>query len=213
MNFLTDKAFEFSKSGVFSYSDVLVWVGESRNSVRGLVKRAIASGEVLHIRRGLYCLAPKYNREGINRFLLANLVYGPSYVSMETALSFHGWIPEAVHLVVSVSDGRKKSFVTPVGHFDYVQLKQFPLMAGVERIGDDLSAQTFLIAKPLKALADLVASRGLDWTDSSPLEESLRIERESLESLSSGDFDELDGVYKSRRARGFLEGLRKDLGK
>ena len=214
MNFLTDKAFVFSKSGIFSYSDVLVWLGDkNRNSVRGLVKRAIASGEVLHIRRGLYCLAPKYNRAEINRFLLANLAYGPSYVSMETALSFHGWIPEAVHLVKSVSYGRKRSLKTPVGLFSYVQLKQFPLMAGVESLGDDLSPQTFLIAKPLKAVADLIASRGLDWTGSKPLEGSLRIEREDLESLQSGDFDELEGVYKSRRARRFLEGLRKELGK
>ncbi len=45
MNFLTEQAFEFSRTGVFSYSDVLVWLGENRNSVKGLVRRAIASGE------------------------------------------------------------------------------------------------------------------------------------------------------------------------
>ena len=213
MNLLAEKAFEFSRTGIFSYSDVLVWLGEQRNSVRGLVKRAIGAGEIIHIRRGLYCLSPKYNRYGISRNVLANLVYGPSYISMETALSIHGWIPEAVHSVVSVSLGRAKTFETPVGYFDYVQIAQTPLFAGVERMEGETSAQAFLVAKPLKAIADYVASHGMDWQDSDPLEESLRIDPESIGGLTTADFDELDGVYKSRRARRFLSGLRRELGK
>ena len=213
MNLLAEKAFECSRTGIFSYSDVLVWLGEQRNSVRGLVKRAIGAGEIIHIRRGLYCLSPKYNRYGISRNVLANLVYGPSYISMETALSIHGWIPEAVHSVVSVSLGRAKTFETPVGYFDYVQIAQTPLFAGVERMEGETSAQAFLVAKPLKALADYVASHDMDWQDSDPLEESLRIDPESIGGLTTADFDELDGVYKSRRARRFLSGLRRELGK
>ena len=212
MNFLAEKAFELSRTGIFTYSDVLVWLGESRNSVRGIVKRAIASGEIIHIRRGLYCLAQKYCRRSISRNVIANLIYGPSYVSMETALSVHGWIPEAVHSVMSVSSGRAKSFQTPLGYFDYVQVRQRPLLAAVERMQDE-SSTCFLVAKPLKAIADYVASRGMDWRGVEPLEESLRIERENLDSLTPEDFNELDGVYKSRRARSFLEGLRKELGK
>ena len=212
MNSLTEKAFELSQTGIFTYSDVLVWLGESRNSVRGIVKRAIASGEIIHIRRGLYCLAQKYCRRSISRNVIANLIYGPSYVSMETALSVHGWIPEAVHSVMSVSSGRAKSFETPLGYFDYVQVGQRPLLAAVERKQDE-SSICFLVAKPLKAIADYVASRGMDWRGVEPLEESLRIERENLDTITPEDFNELEGVYKSRRARRFLEGLRKELGK
>ena len=69
----------------------------------------------------------------------------------------------------------------------------------------------FLVASPLKALADMVASRGLDWTNSNPLVSSLRIEPDDLDTLSSEDFDILDSVYYSRRARKFLHGLRKEL--
>lgn len=212
MNRLTEKAFELSQTGIFAYSDVLVWMGEERNSVRGLIKRAIAAGEVVHLRRGLYCLAAKYLRYGISRNVIANLLYGPSYVSMEAALSVHGWIPEAVHSVVSVSSRRAKSFETPIGYFDYVQIAQRPLLAGVERICDESSASS-LVAKPLKAIADYVAARGVDWQGIEPLEESLRIERENLYSLTAGDFDELEGVHRSLRARRFLAGLRKELGK
>lgn len=212
MNLLTEKAFELARTGIFSYSDVLVWLGEERNSVRGLVKRAIGAGEILHIRRGLYCLAPKYRRHAISRNVLANLIYGPSYVSMESALSLHGWIPEAVHSVVSVSLGRAKSFETPVGYFDYVQIAQHPLLAAVERVGDESAGAFSFVASPLKAIADYVASRGVDWHGVEPLEESLRIDSENLESLRPDDFNRLEGVYKSRRARVFLAGLRKELG-
>lgn len=212
MNLLTEKAFELSQSGVFTYSDVLVWLGENRNSVRNLVKRAIGNGEIVHIRRGLYCLGAKFRRWPIDRRALAGLVYGPSYISMETALSIHGWIPEAVHAIISVSEGRAKSFDTPMGFFDYVQVGQRLLYAGVERRECETPGLSFLVARPLKALADCVASRGLDWRGVEPLAESLRIEEESLEALASSDFAELDGAYKSRKARVFLDGLRKELG-
>lgn len=212
MNLLAEKAFELSRTGIFTYSDVLVWLGEGRNSVRGIVKRAIAAGEILHIRRGLYCLAPKYRKQDISRNVIANLIYGPSYVSMEAALAVHGWIPEAVHTVVSVSAGRAKSFETPLGYFDYVQVGQRPLFSAVERVSDGASA-SFLVAKPLKAIADYVAARGMDWCGTEPLEESLRIERDSLDTLTAEDFNELEGVYKSRKARNFLDGLRKELGR
>ena len=131
---------------------------------------------------------------------------------MESALSLHGWIPEAVHSVVSVSLGRAKSFETPVGYFDYVQIAQHPLLAAVERVGDESAGAFSFVASPLKAIADYVASRGVDWHGVEPLEESLRIDSENLESLRPDDFNELEGVYKSRRARVFLAGLRKELG-
>ena len=214
MNLLTEKAFKLATTGVFTYTDALVWLGGTRNAVRSKIMRAIDSGEILHIRRGLYCLAKPYNRVGISRNMLANLIYGPSYVSLETALSFHGWIPEAVHSVSSVSLGRARTFETPLGYFDYVQIKQMPLLSGVVRVtGERESEGAYYMAKPLKAVADYVSARGLDWSGVEPLVESLRIEEENLESLSAADFDELDGVYKSARARKLLAGLRKELGK
>ena len=211
MNTLTEKAFEQSRTGIFTYTELLVWFGDNRSSIKGLVKRAIASGEILHIRRGLYCLSNKYNRYAISRNVFANLIYGPSYISMETALSEHGWIPEAVHSVISVSMQRAKSFQTPLGYYDYVQIKQYPLYCGVERMMSNVNGVPFFLAKPLKALVDYVVSRRLDWTGREPLEESLRIEPECLETLTTSDFDELENIYKSRRAKRFLTGLKKEL--
>ena len=214
MNLLAEKAREFSRTGVFTYSDALIWLGGTRNSVRCKIMRAVDAGDVIPIRRGLYCLSKRMNPVGISQHLLANLIYGPSYISLESALAFHGWIPEAVHSVSSISLDRARTFETPVGCFDYVQVRQSPLLAGVERIVGAREEQgAFYMAKPLKALADYVASRGLDWTDSSPLVESLRIDEDNLETLETEDFEELEGVYKSARARKFLAGLRKELAK
>ena len=214
MNLLVEKARAFSRTGVFTYSDALIWLGGTRNSVRCKIMRSADAGDILSIRRGLYCLAKRHLSNGISRNLLANLIYGPSYISMETALAFHGWIPEAVHSVSSVSLGRARTFDTPLGFFDYVQVRQTPLLAGVERIeGSRPEYGSFYMAKPLKALADYVASRGLDWTGVQPLVESLRIDDDNLEALESSDFEELEDVYKSARARRFLTGLRKEIGK
>ena len=62
-----------------------------------------------------------------------------------------------------------------------------------------------------QALADMVASRGLDWSGCRPLIESMRIEPDDLETLTAEDFESLEGAYYSKRARRFLSGLRKDL--
>lgn len=214
MNLLAEKAYQYAKNGVFTYSDALIWLGGTRNSVRSKIVRAVDSGDILSIRRGLYCLSQKWLPSGMSRHLLANLIYGPSYISMESALSFHGWIPEAVHSVSSVSLLRARTFETPLGFFDYVQVRQTPLLAGVLRVVRSSEEMgSFYMAKPLKALADYVASRGLEWSGVEPLVDSLRIEEDVLESVTARDFEELEGVYHSARARRFLSGLRKELGK
>ena len=95
------------------------------------------------------------------------------------------------------------------GQFSYVMVKQSPMMAGVLSI--DGGQGSFFMATPLKALADMVASRGLNWTECRPLVESLRIEPDELEGLTAEDFEMLDGVYYSKRARNFLAGIRREL--
>ncbi len=52
----------------------------------GLVKRALASGEIIRIRRGLYCLAPKYQKKSVNLYAMAQRVHGPSSEPMSVKL-------------------------------------------------------------------------------------------------------------------------------
>ena len=69
----------------------------------------------------------------------------------------------------------------------------------------------FLIADPLKALADYVYTHWCDWAGVDPLLGSLRIDEGDLADLTAESFDRIDGVHRSSRVRCFLNGLRKDL--
>ena len=102
MQYLTEISMEKAPSGIFTRPEVSCWIGGSPQRQFSMLKRAVAAGEVVRIHRGLYCLATRYLREKIDPHVLAQRIYGPSYISLESALSHHGWIPEAVYAVTSV---------------------------------------------------------------------------------------------------------------
>ena len=209
MNKLTEQFFVNNPHGYFTNPEVVTLFPEN-NSRCGLIKRAIAKGEIVHIRRGLYCLAPKYQKKMINLYELAQTVYGPSYISLESALSWHGWIPEAVYSVTNASLGKSKEFNTPLGIFTYTRIPQKVFYAGVERKVDE-AGYIFLIASPIKALADYVYVHKKNWQSLKPAIESLRIEPEDLETVTADDLDELIENYTTRRVTNFLKALKRDL--
>lgn len=209
MQSLTEIALEKASLGIFTLAEVACWVGGGPNRQFNLVKRALASGEVIHVRRGLYCLTPKYLREKIDPLVLAQRIYGPSYVSLETALSYHGWIPEAVYTITSTSMDRSREFSTPLGIFSFVRVPQDVFYTQVARV-DKGAGQSFLLASPLKALADYVYVRKLDWRSARPVVESLRVDESALAGIETGAIDELVANCPSLRVRRFLKGLRKD---
>ena len=210
MNKLTEEIFKNAANGYFTSQDVSTLFPESEDKRYGLTKRAIAGGEIIHIRRGLYCLATKFQKKKINLHALAQHIYGPSYISLESALSWHGWIPEAVYTLTNVSSGRSKEFKTPLGTFSYNRVPQKIFYAGVERLTDE-AGDIFLMASPVKALADYVYVNKKDWAGLNPPVESLRIEQEEFESISLAELDALIENYTSLRVRKFLRGLRKEL--
>jgi len=210
MNRLTKQLFKNAQASEFSNQDVSVLLPGSENSRQALIKRAIAQGEIIHIRRGLYCLAPEYRKKPINLFTVAQQVYGPSYVSLESALSFHGWIPEAVYACTSVCLKNSREFQTPLGLFSYTRVPQQILYTEVERQTDEYR-NVFLIASPIKALADYVYVHKLDWLGVTPIIQSLRVEPDDLESVSAESIESLVDNYRSQRVQKFLKGLQKDL--
>ena len=90
----------------------------------GLVNRALKAGELLKARRGLYVLAQVYRKTPLHPFVLAQHLVSGSYVSAESALSFHGWIPEAVHSVLSVTPKGKSVTYTHelLGKFEFCRV-------------------------------------------------------------------------------------------
>ena len=204
VNKLTEHFFRADRP-VFTQADVAVAIERTDFSRHGLIKRAIASGEILNVRRGLYCLAEPYQKRPVRVYSISQHVYGPSYVSLESALSLHGWIPEAVYGCTCVSFNNAKEFDTPLGLFSYKRAAQKTFYTGVERCVDE-HGNVFFMASPAKALADYVYVRRLTWPDVDGAIDSLRIEPEEFTSTQPGELSELVSNYGSRRVKRFLNG-------
>lgn len=180
----------------------------------GLVNRALKANELIRIRRGLYMLAPRYRSEPAHPFAVAQAVAPGSYVSFETALAHHGWIPEAVAVTASVVPGRKSSTLEhpSLGSFSFhpLALNRSHFLERVER--RQFGHQTTLVAAPVRALLDLVTLRKLRWQGLDWLTEGLRIEMQELRGITRDEIDRLSGVHQQKNPIEFLRSLARDLG-
>lgn len=77
---------------------------------------------LIQVKRGIFIPGPALNIPQPEPFLLANRIAGPSYVSLEAALSHWQMIPEQVHEITSVITGRSTTYDTPAGRFSYRHL-------------------------------------------------------------------------------------------
>lgn len=119
------------------------------------ISRLLAEGDIIKVKRGLYILSAPYRTAPISKPLLANLIYGPSYVSLDFALSYHGLIPEGVFELCSMTPKRVKNYNTPLGRFTYTH--SFDSLYGIGLVSEEnMDGSCFLIASPEKALCDKV---------------------------------------------------------
>jgi len=121
--------------------------------IRIQLSRWKKAGKIYQLRRGLYSIAPPYQRQQPHPFLVANHLQKASYVSLQSALSFYGLIPEVVNITTSVSTGRPERLDTPLGTFEFRHIKT-ELLFGYRMT--ELGEQSALIATPEKALLDLI---------------------------------------------------------
>ena len=179
-----------------------------------LVNRAIKAGELHRLRRGLYLLAKPYRAYECHPYAVAQRLAPGSYISAETALSYHGWIPEAVYVTAGIVPGSKSSDFEDslMGQFSFrplaTQTGYFLELVTRTVIGQ----QTILIAEPVRALMDLVCLRKLEWQGLAWFEQSMRIEDEQLNSVQGDQLRTLQLVYKQKRMQHFLSELGKALG-
>jgi predicted transcriptional regulator of viral defense system len=61
---------------------------------RQKINELLKSGVITRVKKGLYIFGPAYNQVPVCKEVLANLIYGPSCLSLEYALAYHGLIPE-----------------------------------------------------------------------------------------------------------------------
>ena len=210
MQSITEIALEQAACGIFTRQEAAYWVNNQGARLNALLKRGVGHGEIWRICRELYCLDKRYLRSTVNPLELAQRMHGPSYISLEFGLSYHGWIPEAVYTMTSASLDRSRSFDTPLGVFSFTRIPQSQFYTGVSRITTE-NGGSFLMAEPLKALADYVYAHHCHWTAIAPVLKSLRVDEQALANLTSDSFDQLMPHYRSGHVQRFLAGIRKDL--
>lgn len=179
-----------------------------------LVNRAMAAKELLRLQRGKYLLARRYRDYPTHPLALAQAFDAGSYISLETALAHHGWIPERVRTVASITPGRKSSAHDHAvfGSFSFNPISVSPgyFLAMVKRL--ELGGQTALLAQPVRALMDLVYLRKQEWQGMAWLTDGLRIDPEQIHRITDAEIRALGETYRNKRVRAFLSGLSKALG-
>ncbi len=177
-----------------------------RDKIRGLIK----DRDIVRVKKGLYVLGKEYNKP-YNKFVLANLIYGPSYITAQTAMAFWNMIPERVELTISMTMKRKKQFETPVGRFSYLFCPKKAFAIGI-RLEDTGDQKNFLIASPEKALCDLVAMQTHISTKKEMKEflELLRLDYSFGKNLDLTLLEEIKTGYRRQNIKLLLNCLRED---
>ena len=146
-------------------------------------RRMEAKGQIIRLKKGLYIA--KNDGTNISLELIANHLYGPSYVSMSWALSYYGLIPERVYLVQSMTTKHSRNFTNPFGNFQYKSCSEdyFPIGITQRKHGNT----SFLIATPEKALCDYISHHALNLRFVKEIGswlEDLRFEMEAIQNLN-----------------------------
>lgn len=188
--------------------DRLAGFNAPRNKIRNLCR----SGDLVRVKKGLY-VAPTFPGRSpeVSPLVLAGLIYGPAYVSLETALAHHGLIPERVNEITSVTTKRAKRFDTPLGRFTYHPISEFAYSYGVSLA--TASGGSFFLASPEKALCDRVARvRQLTAARDIPelLEEDLRVDVDRVRTFSLTEVREIARRYHKRSVTALLRWLERN---
>lgn len=150
-------------NGLFRTGDILAGAGNPA-AVRRQLNRWKQSGRIHQLRREVYCVRAPYRTDQPHPFAIANLLRRGSYVSLQSALSHYGMIPEHVPMVTSVTGGRPETLATPAGRFRFRHLGANRFFGFAERAV--APGEPAWIATPEKALVDLLyLSPGSDSRD------------------------------------------------
>jgi len=138
-----------------AFETALLLAGEvDARDVRRQLSRWSKTGRLYQLRRGLYTLAPPFQKVKPHPFVLANRMARGSYISCQSALAHYGLIPEYVPVIVSVTTARPGRWETPLGIFEFHHIKTDWLRG--YRLIELGGGQKASVASPEKALLDLI---------------------------------------------------------
>lgn len=197
----------------FSHSVLTSYLNDYKNP-NDKIRQMIKQGELIRIKQSLYVLGDLFRNKSISRELLANLIYGPSYVSMDYALSLYGLIPERVYEVTSVTTKMAKEYTTPFGRFSYVKSPIAIYPIGIT-LKENRDGTTYMVASPEKALCDKVLfTKKLDITSVKMMKEylmdDLRIDMNELQKFDTGIIKQCaNSRYKNRLMEYLYKSIKK----
>ncbi len=156
-------------------------------------------GYILRLRNRWYAFNDTESRENIE-WLAANLIYAPSYISLNTALSWYNLIPEMIASTTSVTTLKTTKFSTPLGNFDYHSIK--PELFGFGYTLEDINfsgnrdgnGRVIMIATPQKAVLDFFYV--YSFYKSAKEMENLRLNDSVLAQIINDDFFRFLAKYK-----------------
>jgi hypothetical protein len=134
-------------------------LGGEKGNIRDKISRWIRSGEIVSVVKGIYVTAPEFRKRPVSLEVLANMIFGPSYVSFEYILARAGLIPEAATVVTSATTKRNRVFDTALGRFSYRHLPPEAYSFGWTR-RELPDGSGWLEALPEKALLDWLYRAG-----------------------------------------------------
>lgn len=166
-------------------ADISRFLRKTGHAHYSAVKRAIKDGLLTRVKMGLYIVNGKTKQSLPDEFEFATLIFEPSFVSLESALSYHLLIPEFVESTTCVSTRRAKDFKTPVGVFCYKRVPEESFDVGVEFV--ETKTGGFSIATPWRAISDFVCTRCRSWKKLEAIEAELekKINKEMPQDPSS----------------------------
>lgn len=182
---------------IFDYQMLMYHLREYKKP-RDKITLLLKNQSIIRVKKGMYIFGADFRRKSISQEILANLIYTPSYISLQYALSKYGLIPERAYAVSSISLNRSRTFKTPIGVFTYKirPLSVYPI--GIQRIEIPLEG-SYLIAEREKALVDLISvKKKIKNIDEMReyLYEDLRMEKSDLKKLNKSLLKEISAGYQ-----------------
>ncbi|MDO9547595.1 MAG: hypothetical protein Q7J65_01345 [Candidatus Marinimicrobia bacterium] len=164
---------------------------------RDRVTRLIDKGLIIGVKKGIYVFSEQMGRGPYSREILANMIYDPSYISLEYALAHYQLIPEHVSVITSVTLGKNRKFTTAVGHFNYRHLRNQYYYRGIQT--ESFDGRQYLIASPEKALIDqlyFMEHLGSMQTLAEYLFKDLRIDEAEFMAMDHDKLLDLAAIYR-----------------
>lgn len=157
----------------------------------------VKQGRVHILKRGVYTLSEENRNVKFSTFYLAEQLYHPSYISLETALSYYGLIPEGVRAITSITTKKTAQFENKFGQFIYRHIK-LSSYGGFITVLDEFG-NAFNIADRERALIDYFyfQCRSLSEFDSDIFMESFRLQ--NIERLRRKRLQEYSDMYQYRK--------------